>query len=431
MTVAVIIGAQWGDEGKGKVTDFYAAEAELIVRFNGGNNAGHTIVVEGEEFKLHLMPSGAIQPGKHVVIGNGVVVDPGVLLKEIKELDEAGHGISRLSISDRAHLILKHHKVMDGVEESLKGRLAAGTTMRGIGPCYQDKAARFGLRAGDLLDRDEMGHKLDIVVPIKEKVIQALSGGRAEFDPKDVYEECEYYAEAIGPYVEDTTVLINDAISSGKNVLFEGAQGVHLDIDHGVYPFGTSSNVITGAACTGAGVGPQVFDEVIGIVKAYVTRVGTGPVPTELDDDVGLHLREVGGEYGATTGRPRRCGWLDLAMVRYSNMLCGFTAIALTKVDVLSGLETIKVCTSYEARGKVHRVPPADMKLFAECVPQYVELPGWEDTGKEEWRRIAREGVDTLPPNCKAYVDFVSDELGVPVNFIGVGPGRSETLDLR
>jgi len=431
MTVAVIIGSQFGDEGKGKVTDFYAADADMIVRFNGGNNAGHTIVVEGVTYKLHLMPSGAIQPDKHVVIGNGVVVDPGVLLQEMAELETAGHPVSRLSVSDRAHLILSYHKMLDGIEEGLKGKLRAGTTMRGIGPAYQDKAARWGVRAGDLLDPQELNRKLDIVLPIKERTIRGLSDGKVELDADAVRRECMDYAERLGPFVEDTTVLINEAIDGGQNVLFEGAQGVLLDIDHGVYPFGTSSNVVTGAACTGAGVSPRVFDDVIGIVKAYLSRVGTGPVPTELDDDVGKHLQTVGKEFGATTGRPRRCGWLDLAMVRYSHMLCGFTGIALTKVDVLSGLPTVKVCTGYTARGRNLRFPPADMALFAECEPQYVELDGWEDPGGEVWRRAAREGMGALPANCRAYVEFVQEELGVPVAFVGVGPGRSETLDLR
>ncbi len=431
MTVAVIIGSQFGDEGKGKVTDFYAAEADMIVRFNGGNNAGHTIVVGDQEYKLHLMPSGSIHPGKHVVIGNGVVVDPGVLLKEIEELDMAGHPVSRLSVSDRAHLILSYHKVQDGLEEGLKGKLKAGTTMRGIGPTYQDKAARWGVRAGDLLDLDELRRKLDIVLPIKARVLRALSDGDVDLDTKVVYEECLDYAEKLDPYIEDTTVLINEAIDVGRNVLFEGAQGVMLDIDHGVYPFGTSSNVVTANASTGAGVAPQVFDEVIGIVKAYQSRVGTGPVPTELEDEVGRHLQTVGKEFGATTGRPRRCGWLDLAIVRYSHMLSGFTGIALTKVDILSDIPTLKVCVGYEARGRHLRVPPADMALFDECVPEYVELDGWEDPGQEAWRRAAREGLGGLPPNCRRYVEFVQEELGVPVMFVGVGPGRAETLDLR
>ncbi|MCK5251714.1 MAG: adenylosuccinate synthase [Thermoplasmata archaeon] len=431
MTVAVIIGSQFGDEGKGKVTDFYAAESDMIVRFNGGNNAGHTIVVGEDIYKLHLMPSGAIQPNKHVVIGNGVVVDPGVLLQEMAELEAAGHPVSRLSVSDRAHLILSYHKLLDGIEEDLKGKLKAGTTMRGIGPAYQDKAARWGVRAGDLLDKEELRRKLDIVLPIKERTIRGLGGPDVHFDTGIVYAECLDYAERLSPYIEDTTVLINDAIEEGKNVLFEGAQGVLLDIDHGVYPFGTSSNVVTGAACTGAGVAPSVFDEVIGIVKAYLSRVGTGPVPTELEDEAGKHLQTVGNEFGATTGRPRRCGWLDLAMVRYSHMLCGFTGIALTKVDVLSDLPKVKVCTAYKARGRNLKVPPADMALFAECEPQYVELEGWEDPGKEAWRRAAREGMGALPSNCRRYVEFVEEELGVPVAFLGVGPGRSETLDLR
>ena len=431
MAVTVIIGSQWGDEGKGKVTDFYAAEADLIVRFNGGNNAGHTIVVGGETYKLHLMPSGAIHPNKHVVIGNGVVVDPGVLLQEIAELESAGHPVSRLSISDRAHLILSYHKVQDGIEEGLKGNLAAGTTRRGIGPAYQDKAARWGLRAIDLLDTVELRRKLDIVLPIKERQLKGLGGADVEFDRDAVLAECLGYVEQLGPMVEDTSMLINEAIAHGRSVLFEGAQGVHLDIDHGIYPFGTSSNCVTGAACTGAGVAPQVFDEVIGIVKAYTTRVGTGPVPTELEDAAGKHLQNVGHEVGATTGRPRRCGWLDLNLVRTSHMLCGFTSIALTKVDVLSGLPTVKVATAYTARGRTMRHPPADMALFAECEPQYVEMDGWEDPGQETWRRVAREGLGALPPNCRRYVEFVGEELGVPVSFVGVGPGRTETLDLR
>ena len=381
MTVAVIIGSQFGDEGKGKVTDFYAAESDMIVRFNGGNNAGHTIVVGEDIYKLHLMPSGAIQPNKHVVIGNGVVVDPGVLLQEMAELEGAGHPVSRLSVSDRAHLILSYHKLLDGIEEDLKGKLKAGTTMRGIGTAYQDKAARWGVLAGDLLDKEELRRKLDIVLPIKERTIRGLGGPDVHFDTGIVYAECQDYAERLSPYIEDTTVLINDAIEEGKNVLFEGAQGVLLDID--------------------------------------------------LEDEAGKHLQTVGNEFGATTGRPRRCGWLDLAMVRYSHMLCGFTSIALTKVDVLSDLPKVKVCIAYKARGRNLKVPPADMALFAECEPQYVELEGWEDPGKEAWRRAAREGMDALPSNCRRYVEFVEEELGVPVAFLGVGPGRSETLDLR
>ncbi len=377
------------------------------------------------------MPSGAIHPDKHVVIGNGVVVDPGVLLKEMADLERAGHPVSKLSVSDRAHLILSYHKVQDGLEEQLKGKLKAGTTMRGIGPTYQDKAARWGVRAGDLQDVEELRRKLDIVLPIKERVLRALGGGEVSFDPGVVHAECLDYAERLSPYIEDTTVLINEAIEEGRNVLFEGAQGVMLDIDHGVYPYGTSSNVVTGNASTGAGVSPHVFDEVIGIVKAYQSRVGTGPVPTELKDEVGEHLQTMGKEFGATTGRPRRCGWLDLAIVRYSHMLSGFTGIALTKVDILSDLPTVKVCTGYRARGRTLRVPPADMALFAECEPQYVELDGWEEPGQETWRRAAREGLDALPANCRRYVEFVEEELGVPVKFVGVGPGRSETLDLR
>jgi adenylosuccinate synthase len=432
MSGVVVIGTQWGDEGKGKVVDFYAAESEMIVRFNGGNNAGHTIVVGGETVKLHLLPSGVMHPGKHVVIGNGVVVDPDVLLAEIKELEARGHGLGRLSISDRAHLIMPYHRTMDAIEERLKGDLAAGTTRRGIGPCYQDKAARFGLRAGDLLDLEELARRLGVLVPMKQKVIAALG---APDDPRphitELFALCEGWAARLGPQIEDTAVLINDALERGANVLFEGAQGVHLDIDHGIYPFGTSSNTITGAACTGAGVPPQALDEVVGVVKAYISRVGAGPVPTEQGGKVGEHLREVGKEYGTTTGRPRRCGWLDLCLVRYSHMLCGLTSIALTKLDILSNLDAVKVCVSYKARGRTIKHPPADMRLFAECEPQYVELEGWKDPGRDAWRRAVKEGLAAMPHEAREYIAIVEEEIGVPVSFVGVGPGREETLDLR
>ncbi len=431
MTVVVVIGTQWGDEGKGKVVDFYAGRANMIVRFNGGNNAGHTIVKGDETFKLHLLPSGVVYPDKHIVIGNGVVVDPGVLLGEMGELEGRGYPIARLSISDRAHMILQYHKVLDGIEERLKGNLAAGTTRRGIGPCYQDKAARLGLRMGDLLDLEALRHKLNILVPIKDRVTEALGGEEMLFDPEGLFEECKTYAERLGPHIEDTTLLVNETIGAGKDVLFEGAQGVHLDIDHGIYPFGTSSNCIAGAACTGAGIPPSVIDEVVGVVKAYTSRVGTGPVPTEMVGEEGKHLRERGGEYGTTTGRPRRCGWLDLCLVRYSHMICGFTGLALTKLDVLAGLPTVKVCTEYRAGGRTLRHPPSDMRLFAECEPQYVELDGWEDPGEEGWLRAAREGPGALPANARRYLDFVEEATRAPITFVGVGPGREETLDLR
>jgi adenylosuccinate synthase len=431
MTVVVVIGTQWGDEGKGKVVDFYAARANMIVRFNGGNNAGHTIVKGDETFKLHLLPSGVIHSDKHIVIGNGVVVDPSVLLKEMGELEGRGYPVAQLSISDRAHMILKYHKVLDGIEERLKGNLAAGTTRRGIGPCYQDKAARLGLRMGDLLDLEALRHKLNVLVPIKDKVTKALGGEEMLFDPEGLFEECKTYAERLGSHIEDTTLLVNETIEAGQNVLFEGAQGVHLDIDHGIYPYGTSSNCIAGAACTGAGIPPSVIDEVVGVVKAYTSRVGTGPVPTELTGEDGDHLRERGGEYGTTTGRPRRCGWLDLCLVRYSHMVCGFTGLALTKLDCLGGLPTVKVCIEYKARGRTLRHPPSDMRLFAECEPQYVELDGWEDPGQEGWRRAAREGPSALPVNARKYLDFVEDETKASIAFVGVGPGRDETLDLR
>ncbi len=422
--VSVIIGSQWGDEGKGKVTDYYAKKADLIMRFQGGNNAGHTVVVGRKTFKFRLIPSGAVS-GKHVVIGNGTVVDPEVLLQEIGELEKEGIQVN-LSVSDRAHVIMPYHKLQDALEEKIKGKLRAGTTMKGIGPCYQDKVGRFGIRFADLLDLEVFREKLEMFIPMKQKLFQAYN---EPFDlaANEVFETYKGYAEKLSRYVRDISLLINAAVNQGKNILMEGAQGTHLCIDHGVYPYGTSSNCVAGAACTGAGISPLYIKEVLGIVKAYTTRVGTGPVPTELEDAIGEHLREKGGEYGTVTGRPRRCGWLDMVTLKYSHRINGFTGIAITKLDVLNGLDAVKVCTHYQFNGQAVYDFPASMKKLAQCQPVYMEFPGWDFDPED----IVKKGYKALPEHARKYVQFISDQLTVPVYMVSVGPARHQTLVLR
>jgi adenylosuccinate synthase len=429
MPVTVVIGTQWGDEGKGKVVDFYAAKADMIVRFQGGNNAGHTIVIGDKTFKLHILPSGILRPKADSVIGNGLVVDPAVLLKEIDDLRVQKVRTGRLHISDRVHIIMPYHKIIDGLEETLKSGkgLSAGTTKRGIGPCYSDKTARFGLRMCDLLDAEAMDEKFTISIPIKQYIIQAL-GGRDILDKAALMEEYLDYGRSLAPYVTDTSVLINKAIKNKKRVLFEGAQGTHLDIDHGIYPYGTSSSVVAGGACTGAGVGPMLIDEVVGVVKAYTSRVGEGPFPTELKEDVGAHLQKVGHEFGTTTGRPRRCGWLDLVMVRFSARVNGLSSLAITKLDVLSGLDKIKVCTRYEVDGKPITEFPASMKVLARAKPVYKELKGWEEYSNDQWNAFVKKGFAGLPPNVKTYLKEMSKGIGVPLSLISVGPERNQTI---
>jgi adenylosuccinate synthase len=422
--ISVIIGSQWGDEGKGKVTDYYAKNADLIARFQGGNNAGHTVVVTNKTFKFHLIPSGAVS-GKEVIIGNGCVVDPEVLLKEIDDLEQEGIPVN-LHVSDRAHVIMPYHKLQDELEEKLKGSLKAGTTKRGIGPCYQDKVGRFGIRFVDFLDTPVFKEKLRMFMLMKK----ALFDAHLEpfpLDTKEIFDTYNIYAENLKKYVTDTSVLINDAVNHGKNVLMEGAQGTHLGIDHGIYPYGTSSNCVAGAACTGAGVSPLVINQVLGVVKAYTTRVGTGPVPTELTDDTGNHLRDKGKEYGTTTGRPRRCGWLDLVLLRHSHRINGFTGLAITKLDVLNGLNTVKVCTHYSHNNKDLFHFPASMNVLDQCTPVYKEFEGWDFDSAE----IAQKGYDALPATGKEYIQFIADSVKVPVYMVSVGPARHETVVLK
>lgn len=421
--VSVIIGSQWGDEGKGKVTDYYSEKADYIVRFQGGNNAGHTVIVSGETFKFRLIPSGAVS-GKHVVIGNGTVVDPEILLEEISELEQKGIPVN-LHLSERAHVIMPYHKLQDALEEKLKGKLKAGTTKRGIGPCYQDKVGRFGIRFIDLMDKQVFREKLDLFMTMKQKLFEAHNEP-FDLDKNEVFDVYNGYAEKLKKYVADTSLLVHTAVIQGKNILMEGAQGTHLGIDHGIYPYGTSSNCVAGAACTGAGISPVYIKKVLGIVKAYTTRVGTGPVPTELGDKTGAYLQKKGGEYGTVTGRPRRCGWLDLVLLRYSHRVNGFTGIALTKLDVLNGLDTVNICTHYQYNGEKVYDFPASMKKLEKCRPVYKEFPGWDFDPED----IVKKGYSALPATARDYIQFVSTHLAVPVYMVSVGPARHQTLVL-
>ncbi|MFO7791779.1 MAG: adenylosuccinate synthase [Candidatus Saliniplasma sp.] len=424
MTSITIIGTQWGDEGKGKVTDYYAEDSAYIVRFQGGNNAGHTIVLGDEKYQLHLTPSGILRDDKKTVIGNGVVVDPKVLLEEIELLEKRGIDASNLILSDRAHLIMPYHIAMDELEEKLKGGFSAGTTKKGIGPCYSDKVARFGLRVADLYNPDAFKNKLSTVVPIKNKIFKAL-GEEVEFNVEDIFNQYIEYGRELKDYVDDTSVVLYEALQKDQDILFEGAQGTHLDIDHGVYPYGTSSNTVSAGSSTGTGIGPRFIDEIIGVTKAYTSRVGTGPFPTELEDEIGEHLRDKGSEYGTTTGRPRRCGWLDLVMVRFSTRVNSLSAIALTKLDVLAGLDEIKVCTHYRYKGEKISHFPADIEKLSDFEPVYKTFKAWDEM---DWDKISQEGYESLPDEMKSYIEFIEEETGVPVNLISIGPKRTQTI---
>jgi len=430
MAVAVVVGTQWGDEGKGKVVDLYASQADLVIRFCGGANAGHTIVSEGKKFKLHHLPSGILYSSKINIIGNGTVIDPKKLLDEIAGIKLAGY-TPNLQISPRAHIVMPYHFALDGAEEAKKGGLAAGTTKRGIGPCYSDKAARFGIRMGELLDTEYFKQKLHIMHALKASAIEKAYGMELEKGEQQIFEEYSQYAAQLAPYVADTTLTISSALSSKKKILLEGAQATMLDIDHGMYPFGTSSNTTAGGACTGSGIGPTAINEVVGVVKCYTSRVGAGPLPTELFDKTGDAIREKGGEYGTTTGRPRRIGWLDLATLRYAALVNGLTGLAFTRLDTLSGVPKVKVCTHYELGGKKLSMPPASYKDIEKCKPVYKEFAGWADLGEEGWKSASKKGYAALPAQARVYLEFVSKEVGVPTYFIGVGPDREDAIVLK
>jgi len=430
MSATVVVGAQWGDEGKGKVIDYLAERADVVVRFQGGANAGHTVQVGDETYKFHLLPSGILRPEKLNVIGNGVVVDPAKLIEEVDALRGRGYEVSNLRVSDRAHVVMPYHKVIDRLEEEAKGQLKAGTTLRGIGPAYEDKVGRLGIRFVDLLEEDVLRAKLQLIVPIKQKVITAL-GGTETLSIEELHKQGAAWGARLKEHVVDASVLLDDQLRKGRRVLFEGAQGTHLCIDHGIYPFGTSSNCVAGAAATGGGVGPTRISTVLGVVKAYTSRVGTGPFPTELSGPLAEYIREKGKEYGTTTGRPRRVGWLDLVMLRYSVRVNGLTGLAVTRLDVLAGIPELQVCMAYKHGGQKVRDFPASMKVLAECEPVLEAFDSWEDLAGEEWRKAAKQGYKELPTELRRYVEFVSAEVGVPNDLLSVGAGREDTLDLR
>ena len=418
----VIVGAQWGDEGKGKVTDLLAEQADTVIRVQGGNNAGHTIVRDGVEWKLHLIPSGILHPNTQCVIGNGVVIDPKVLTGELDELKRRGVDVSALRISANAHMIMPYHLLLDHAGEARLGEAKIGTTKRGIGPAYEDKAARLGIRVQDLLDEKILKQKIMAAMEPKRSALRPFQKDPA-LDLQAMTDEYLMYGHRLEEHIRDTAKLVWDDLDAGRTVLFEGAQGALLDIDHGTYPFVTSSNPIAGAACIGAGVGPRDIDEVWGITKAYATRVGSGPFPTELDDELGESLRQTGGEFGTTTGRARRVGWLDLVALRYAARLNSMSGLVITKLDVLSGQKTLKVCTSYKGRDGVEFDQfPYHQSVLHHSTGSYVELPGWDEdvTGCRSF--------ESLPEAARSYIRFVEDFIGVPVTLIGVGPARDQVI---
>jgi adenylosuccinate synthase len=421
----VIIGTQWGDEGKGKFVDLLAEYADIVVRFQGGNNAGHTMVVEGEQFISHLVPSGILQ-NKTCFIGNGLVVDPEVLIEELDYLNSKGIdvGPQKIKISERAHLIMPYHKQVDHAREKKKGDKKIGTTGRGIGPAYEDKATRRGVRFVDLLDADVFSDKVKTILDEKNFYLKNyLSADTLEAD--SILETYSRYAKRLAPHVSNVSVQLNQALKEGKQLLFEGAQGTHLDIDHGTYPFVTSSNTLAGNACCGAGIGPKEITDVIGVVKAYTTRVGHGPFPAELLDEIGDSIQKKGAEFGATTGRRRRCGWLDTVLVRNAVRLNGLSGIGITKLDVLGGLASLKICTSYDYKGEILYDFPANLNVLAECKPIYETLPGWT----EEISHIRK--FEDLPENTCNYLKRVEELVETPIDIISIGPGREETIVLK
>ncbi len=425
MSSVIVVGSQWGDEGKGKIVDFLSEKADVVARYQGGHNAGHTVVIKDEKFILHLIPSGILYKDKMCLIGNGVVVDPAALIDEINGLKERGVKVGKnLLLSKNAHLIMPYHVAIDKESEKVKGLKNIGTTGRGIGPAYCDKMARAGIRVADLLHplvfKEKLKTNLFHINFLLENLYKV-----PRFDIEDIYNEYMGYAEKLSEYIADTDIIINRVISEKKNVLFEGAQGTLLDIDHGTYPYVTSSNPIAAGACTGLGVGPTKISKVLGVVKAYTTRVGSGPFPTEITDVLGDKIRERGGEYGATTGRPRRCGWLDMVILRHSARINGLTGIAITKLDILDGIDVIKICTSYRHKGKTYEEFPKEISIFEECEPVYEAVSGWNGS------TIATKDFNRLPKTAKAYIRKIEKMLGVKVQIISTGQRRDELIQLK
>ncbi len=424
MSVVVVVGAQWGDEGKGKVVDLLSEKYDIVARYQGGANAGHTVQIGDEKFILHLIPSGILHPNTQCVIGNGVVIDPVALMDEISLLESKGIQIKgRLWISQKAHLIMPYHKLMDQVEEQVAGANKIGTTGRGIGPAYVDKFNRRGIRIVDLLDPDLLERKIRRNLEEKNAVLQKIYG-HSPLNVDEIVDEYLKFDKLIDPYIKDISVFLNDAIDNGKQILLEGAQGTLLDVDHGTYPYVTSSNPVSGGACIGVGIGPTRITAVLGVIKAYTTRVGEGPLPTELHGDEGEKLRQIGHEYGATTGRPRRCGWFDGLVAKYAVRVNGITDLAVTKLDVLDELDEIKVCIAYEYEGRTLKEFPTDLKILRNVKPVYHTLPGWKQTtsGVRKW--------DDLPPAAQNYLRFIEKITGASIKLVSVGSRRDQTIFL-
>lgn len=421
MKTVAIVGSQWGDEGKGKVIDYLATQADVVVRGQGGNNAGHTLVVDGKKYALHLIPSGVLNPETINVIGNGIVFDPKGFLEELAKLNADNINTKNIKISDRAHVIFPYHKELDALAEEDRGDNKIGTTKKGIGPCYMDKTERSGIRICDLMDKDIFAKKLKSQIEDKNKLVKNVYGAEG-FDFDAIYNEYLGYAEQIRPFVDDTSVIVYDAIKAGKKVLFEGAQGTLLDLDLGTYPYVTSSHPTSGGFSIGAGVGPNMIKDVVGIVKSYTTRVGEGPFVTELNDETGDRIRTQGREFGTTTGRARRCGWFDAVIVRYAARVNGLTSISLMLLDVLTGFDTVKICTSYKMGDKILKEFPASLEDLAKCEPIYEELEGWSEdlTGMETY--------EELPENAKKYIAKIEELVGVSVDMVSVGPNRAQTI---
>lgn len=420
MSTVVVVGTQWGDEGKGKITDFLAESADVVARYQGGNNAGHTILIDGKKFKLSLIPSGVFYKEKTCVIGNGMVINPEALIQEINYIHENGFDTKNLVISDRAHVIMPYHMLLDALEEDRKGPNKIGTTRKGIGPAYMDKAARNGIRISDLMDAEEFELRLRQLMEEKNQVITQVYGAEP-LDVEEILAKYLEYAEVLRGYVTDTSVVLNEAIDADSRVLFEGAQGVMLDIDQGTYPFVTSSNPSAGGVCIGSGVGPSKIKQVIGVAKSYTTRVGDGPFPTELNDAIGDYIRETGHEYGTVTGRARRVGWFDSVVVRHARRVSGITGLSLNSLDVLSGLETVKICTGYNYRGEIITHYPASLKMLSECEAVYEELPGWSED------ITSAKTLEDLPANTRRYVERVAELTGIPIAIFSVGRNREQT----
>ena len=421
MINTLIIGTQWGDEGKGKVVDYFSKDADYVVRYQGGNNAGHTIKVDDEVYKLHITPSGVIQ-GKIGVIGNGVVIDPEVLIEEINNLKKRGIE-PKLLISDRANIIMPYHRILDGAEEKHLGDKKIGTTKRGIGPCYSDKISRNGIRAIDLTDKKTLKQLLDRIVPIKQKIIDVYDIDY-KIDKDEILKNYIGYGEKLKDFITSTHIILNKALSDDKNIIFEGAQGTMLDVDFGTYPYTTSSHTVAGGATIGTGIGPKHIQNIVGIVKAYTTRVGEGPLPTELFDKTGEHIQKKGHEFGTTTSRPRRCGWLDLVVLKHSTIISAITKLAITKLDVLNGLKKVKICTHYKLNDKKIEFFPANIQDVKKCKPIYKEFNGWKNIDKKSTR------ITDLPKEAQDYLKYIETQLKIPIAIVSIGPGRTETIDV-